>query len=482
MPGGRLQYFLNQIYSNLLFLLIFAVAITLRLLSLRFPFGDFDEGIYTATVRSVAHGFPLISQTFSSQGPLFIYISELFYRVSPSLVALRLFPVLCSLAIIYFAYRLVDQHVGRSAAVFTAAYLAVNTTVLAVSRTFQIDIPWTAFSFASFYFLLQFHHTGKRLQIYVSGLFFGMSLLLKVNPIFIAVLAGYFLLATPIRGWKYSLNIIVFALFPAVILLLAVPANELHRFYVDTVGIRIHTVGPRLQDWTAGLRAGLIKDEWPVILLALLGLAWIRPGKIATTRGLFLILSLVWLLTTVAAFSVYTALFRHHLVFFILPCTLAASIAVQELCKRSTTRLAAVGLFFVLVWIVFRVSLQQNTLQSIISPAADRYDQALQAAASSIDQHSRPGDYVVVDDPIVLYLANRDTPPDLVDTSILRIQNRLLTEDRLEIDTEAFRPVLIVIVSGRLTLLPAYAQFLRTHGYHEETDPQGFIVFSLQAA
>jgi 4-amino-4-deoxy-L-arabinose transferase-like glycosyltransferase len=124
--------------------LILALAMLVRLVGLAFPFGDYDEGVYLATVRSVLHGHPLISQTYNSQGPLFIYLSELFYRVSPTLEAVRLFPVACSLAVIVLAYRLVDREVGRFAAVAVSLYLCLDTFFLLVSRTFQVDVPWLA--------------------------------------------------------------------------------------------------------------------------------------------------------------------------------------------------------------------------------------------------------------------------------------------------------------------------------------------------
>ncbi|MDE1854638.1 MAG: hypothetical protein KGI38_13005, partial [Thaumarchaeota archaeon] len=84
---------MKRIFHYLPFVLVFSVAVIVRVVAIRYPFGDYDEGVYLATVRSVAHGFSLISQTYNSQGPLFIYAAELFYRLSPTIWAVRMLAV-----------------------------------------------------------------------------------------------------------------------------------------------------------------------------------------------------------------------------------------------------------------------------------------------------------------------------------------------------------------------------------------------------
>lgn len=137
-------------------IIIVLAALATRLIGLGWPYGDYDEGVYTATIRSLAQGLPLYSKTYDSQGPLFFYLGEVFYKISATIVSLRLIPVICSLVIIYLAFLLVKKYIGIVAAIFASLYLTFDTAFLTISRTFQIDIPWLAFSFGAFYFLLKF--------------------------------------------------------------------------------------------------------------------------------------------------------------------------------------------------------------------------------------------------------------------------------------------------------------------------------------
>ena len=67
-----------------------------------------------------------------------------------------------------------------------------------------------------------------------------------------------------------------------------------------------------------------------------------------------------------------------------------------------------------------------------------------------------PGDIVVTDDQYVAGLADRDVPPELVDTSQVRLQSDYLTRQQLEdlITREDIR--VILFASGRFDLIPGF--------------------------
>jgi 4-amino-4-deoxy-L-arabinose transferase-like glycosyltransferase len=232
-----------------LFGLIFGLAIVVRFVGIRFPFGDYDEGVYLATVRSVVHGFPLISQTYNSQGPLFIYIAELFYRVSPTLVSVRLFPIVSSLVVIWVSYKLVDNFLNRWAACFVALYLALDSAFLIVSRTFQVDMPWVALSVLSFYWLLQWHRHGKLRDVILSAVFFALSLFLKVNPLFVPMIFAYFSLRIVTKNINQLKYLLLYSVIPFILLPFFVPFHALGAFYSNTIHVRTSHVGFYALNW-----------------------------------------------------------------------------------------------------------------------------------------------------------------------------------------------------------------------------------------
>lgn len=466
--------------------MILVLATIVRLISLHFPFGDYDEGVYTASVRSVINGHPLISQTYSSQGPLFIYISEIFYRLSNTLTALRLFPVLCALVTIFLVFKLVDKIIGRSGAVFASSYLAFNSIFLTISRNFQVDIPWTAFSFISLYFLLEFEDTKNSWHITLSALFFGMSILMKASPLLIAVIASYFLLSALRNGVKYLKNVLYFLVIPFLLLLIMVPFNELRAFYINTVGIRVANIAPELSAWSTGVRSDLIKHEFLVILMSFLSVIILIFKNVKQNifkifeENMFLILSMIWLLVTFAAFSFYADLFPHHLVFFVLPNTLVAAYAVNYLFENAKNKFIEVFCFFFIIALIFYQGVfNYGGLGNILLPKEGGYSHKLRVTSEIIRKTTSKNDWVISDDQITLFLADRNTPPDMVDTSFVRIRNKLLTLDDMVSSLQKYKPKEVVYVSGRFDKIPRLAEYLTENNYKMTEYQQGIRVYIL---
>lgn len=475
---------MKRIFHYLPFVLVFSVAVIVRVVAIRYPFGDYDEGVYLATVRSVAHGFSLISQTYNSQGPLFIYAAELFYRLSPTIWAVRMLAVLSSLAVIGLTYLLLDKRIGRMAALFAATYLALDTIFLVVSRTFQVDMPWLAVSFAAFYFLLQFHETARLRDMVLSAAFLSLGLLLKANPIMAIVVGIYILYAVSRHGWRVALRAACYPIVFSVVLLLTVPAHDFARFYVNTVAVRTSHVALTAGLWLTGSRRLLLSHEWPLFFLDGLAAVWLareaaRARSIcrAVDRHMPLFLLWTWLLVTVLAFSVYSPLFPHHLVFLILPALLVASPIVQEVWDGARRHLAIRLVVAVAVAAIVGYGATQGvSLAAVLTPLTSGYDRSVLAAAGRVKQITGPRDYVVMDDQIGLYLADRNTPPDLVDTSFVRIQSGLLSSVELEADIDQFQPTAVALLSGRLAAVPGFAAYLKRH-YHEEDLATGGMLF-----
>jgi hypothetical protein len=83
--------------------------------------------------------------------------------------------------------------------------------------------------------------------------------------------------------------------------------------------------------------------------------------------------------------------------------------------------------------------------------------------ARLIQQYSSPTQWVVSGDPLMVSLADRLTPPGLVNVAYRQYPD--LTEQELESEIIHYR-VTVVVVCYRLNDMPGLPGFLATHGYH----------------
>ena len=102
---------------------------------------------------------------------------------------------------------------------------------------------------------------------------------------------------------------------------------------------------------------------------------------------------------------------------------------------------------------------------------SDRIE-ALVAAADRLEAVTRSGDRVVVDQPIVAFLAGRRVPPELVDTANSRFESGSLTiEDVLSDDPPRYvirwdsgRATVMAPLPGALRIEPAKGKASATNG------------------
>jgi hypothetical protein len=448
---------------------IFVLALLMRVLSMNFVFGDYDEGVYIATLRSIAHGFPLIAKTYSSQFPLFFYMTLPVYLLTHNIVFLRLVVALCSLIIIVLSYFLVSKYVCRRAAYIVCLYLAVNSIFLTVSRTFQLDIPWLCFTTISFFFLLLFHEKRKYWQLIASALAFAASILIKASPLFIPVLICYACYLVYKKRWQATPYLAVYALISIACVIVVITPSNLMTLYHEAISIRGASVGfPPSVDTLKTL----VRHEWIVMFLAL-GSVILFVWRKEWRNNVFFVLSTVWLATTSVVFLFYNELFYHHLVFFILPCIFVGVFCIEYIARFVPQVVIWIGVVGILIYSSFVVT---NDI-SIIHPRVSSYDNQLQQVSIYVKAHASSSNFVISDDQLVLYLANRNTPPDEVDTSNVRIQHGQLSAQTLIHDTETYHVKVVVLVSGRLVQIPAYVAYLRTH--YQEHHIDGASVYVL---
>jgi len=185
-----------------------------------------------------------------------------------------------------------------------------------------------------------------------------------------------------------------------------------------------------------------------VAALSVLVIAW-RPTWVRLTL-------ILWALTAFVVLLRVQPLWDHHIVLLSPALPLisgcGASVAWQEFRSRGAKRLglAAILLLVVASSAGVLVDLRQNE-RARRAPSASQLDmvKALQAVTA-------PGDVVLSDDQYVAALANRDVPPQMVDTSAVRITSGYLTTSQLQDLIRHNRIAAILFATGRFNRLTRF--------------------------
>src|SRR5262249_2852406 len=87
-------------------------------------------------------------------------------------------------------------------------------------------------------------------------------------------------------------------------------------------------------------------------------------------------------------------------------------------------------------------------------------DAKVEPAVSALRASTAPGDLVISDDQFATALAGRSTPPELVDTSLVRVKSGDLTVDELMVMAERWHVRAGRLVTDRLAAVPGLGAWL----------------------
>jgi hypothetical protein len=470
------------------------VALTLRFWPLGAASTEYDEGVYWQSLRAMSLGHPLFSSIFSSQPPLFLLSIYPFYLLfGSSLAAARAAVMLFSLAgllAIYMAGRTIS---GRWVGLAALALLALDPLYLMGSHTLEAEVPAVACAGASV--ALAAHavrRAGDRRRWLAGGAGLLLALGCGIKLFDVAALApvALYLLApagaaltdaagrlrwpggpTFRRALRSALPDLLAGAAGALIgvALVVLPfAGQWPALYDQVV--RFHLAAAR--SLSIGMYANLLllsreTVELPLALLATAG----ALAALAVRRWRILPPAL-WACASFVVLVRQQPLFPHHVALLIPPLALTAAVGLPSLAEilpaalgagrgmltdaRGRGALAVMLAGVVLVW-----SVGATTVQSATPPAAAPCPSA--AAARALAASTQPGDLVVADDQYIAALASRDVPPQLVDTSLVRIQSGYLTTTQLETAIQAPDVRAILFCSGRFNLVPGFREWVNTH-------------------
>ncbi|HLY32095.1 MAG TPA: hypothetical protein VKQ36_13785, partial [Ktedonobacterales bacterium] len=194
----------------------------------------------------------------------------------------------------------------------------------------------------------------------------------------------------------------------------------------------------------------------------------------------------LWALASFVLLLAQHPLFAHHIALLAPPLALMAALAaplatgaaptarLHILPSRRARRKKAAGLApttstrLALVWSVTGamtlITLISLSLGVVSDQAASQpLPTTTQTIVAALHLFTAPGDLVAGDDQYLVALANRSTPPQLVDTSQVRISSGYLTASQLEgiITKDDVRYILFA--SGRFALIPGFSAWVKAN-------------------
>lgn len=498
------------------------LALALRLWPLGGAPTDYDEGVYWQSLRNLAEGHALYTQIFSSQPPGFLIGVYPFYALLGQTLAAARFGVvvysLIGLAAMYMAGRLLG---GRWVGLAACALLAFDPTYVKESHTLQAEAPAIAFAVLCVALAIAAGKkaaTGRRhewragMLAAASGAALALGMLIKLFDLVALVPAMLYLLAPVypafrLEGWRVrlrgrsellaglraslpSLGLFAVGFLLATALMLAPFIARWDVFYAQVFSFHLaaeHAVNPGLL-----YNLQLIFTAWEMLPLALLTLvgvvAAVRHGRVATilTPTLWLVASFILLLDQQPLFDHHRVLLSPALALTAacaLPLLFAArasrakharlgelrpDAAIERANDAGTSRASTGRPYHTAAQYALAALLAVLLLGSGMSAIDDRVaakpPMASQSrAARALEGLTVSGDVVASDDQYVAALAGRTVPPELVDTSLVRIKTGDLSAARLEALLTHDDVRVILFFSGRFALIPGFEDWVRAN-------------------
>ncbi len=422
----------------------------------------------------MGRGFAPYRQIFSSQPPLWLPLIYASFRLfGESFLAGQLVTTTAGMVAIVAVMLMTRQLGGRGSSIIAGTLMILSPLELEGSRLINADIPSVALAAVGVALAVRYANNGHRGWLAAASIATIFSILLKLLGLFAVPSLVLFAAAR----WKHAHEIgdrqrrrfivqdvlIIFGILAGITLLsLALVGSDRVWNQVITFHWAAREVYSSVPDGKWHMLAQLFVSERLLILAAPLAPLCLLSG----IDGLALF---AWPCLTFFAVLGHRPLYDHHMVALI-PALAAAIgvgaghlgfvfaliarwISLQPRPVRIIGRTACVmaGLAFLGVGVNqawTQVTDQQTFMRDSAFPSPDLH------AVDLIVKNSQSGDMIITDAQGIAFLANRNVPPDLADTSFTRIFTGYLRPREVIDQGEQYHARLMLIWTWRLMRMP----------------------------
>ncbi len=97
--------------------------------------------------------------------------------------------------------------------------------------------------------------------------------------------------------------------------------------------------------------------------------------------------------------------------------------------------------------------------------------------AKLVAERTRPDDVILTDAQGIAFLAQRDVPPELTDTSFVRIATHYITAEEVISVSERHHVRAVFLWTGRLNSMPEVVRWAADHFPHQESFGDGQVLY-----
>ena len=410
---------------------------------------SFDDGVFGATVVDMRRGLLPYRGVFASQGPLhlpLLYVGDVLGlhatdapRVTPLLAG-----VVIAIAVWASARRLGAE---PTAAVFAGLLVATTGTMLWTTGQITGDGPAAALTALAVWAALVYRDSPHWWRAALAGALFGGALATK--PVVIAAVV-------PIAVWlsarRRHAHVGVAALAAVGVWLAAALPWGLGRVWQQSVDYHLGA-GPHYPQiiQLEKLTTTLATRDLILVTAVVLGLiAWARAGLPAPAESDVRLLG-IWLALVAIVLVFEKAMYANHVAALILPLGLLAAV------RPPPGRWLAVAL---VVFVPWEIAMQRDIL----------WPSHLEGVDAQVVAQLRllpRGAEAIADDPGLVWRAGLTTPPQMNDTTDMRVFQGELTTAVIEHAAASTRACAVVITPvGFGTQLPGLRAAISAVGYH----------------
>ncbi|HEY7356199.1 MAG TPA: glycosyltransferase family 39 protein [Ktedonobacterales bacterium] len=493
---------------------VLLLALLLRLWHLSALTDNYDEGVYWSSLRAMHAGNGLFTPVFSSQPPFFLLsLYPLVALFGPTLIAARLGVVALSLLGILGMYLLARRLAGPWAGAGAALLLASDYLYLMQSQTIQAEAPAVALmivavaaaAYADRYPWQAAFIAGMATALAMLEKLFAVVALVPILALFVRYLIAFeralpseqepgqqvgalarlrlhrqtMLRAALLAGAYLS------GLALAGMLVLLPYLNQLQAAYQQVIAFHLAADQSYASTLSQNPQTLLgIITEYPLAILALLG---IMLGLVR--RRWHILTAAAWTLASLVILLRQSPLFTHHVALLVPALALSAAIGLTPAASQRPTgvttpharlgrsepawkihrsRFVLPGFAALLLVGMLAFNLWNDATYPLGREVAEMNPPPVNAAqisqvASDLQRLTTPRQQIITDDQYIAALANRDVPPELVDTSDVRITTGYLTTGQVIAIAEQPQVGAVLFYTGRLDQLPGLRAWVAQH-------------------
>ncbi len=429
-----------------------------------------DEGAHLTWAWLLHEGHPLYSETVLVWTPLLFVLLDWMYDlagvgvVSGRAMVLGFLVLACG-ALAWSArlfYAQEDERAGWLMAGVAIWVWLLAPVAFRLSRMVMGEVPALALAVLAVALAQMYARRGGWAWLLLSGLLYGVSLLVKaVNPL-IALPIVWWVVTTPEQvGWRgHVLRLVAWGAAALVPLAMCFVFYDPVAFYDQVIAFRLQlrAVYPLQIERNLVWLADFWRQHWGIVVLALCGgVLLARRARWTTLISLGL-----WLIGGgILPLIIHSPLFYQHTIILLPPLALLCGAAAVETWQQLRTPRwlwgslgGAAGLIFMLS-VPAMVRANDEVLWARFGREAE--------AIALLQQVTRPDDAVISDNLMLTFMAQRKPPPPLGDLAQVAIDSGRQTDERLIALSEAYRVEAVANWALRLPQLKEYMAWVERH-------------------